>query len=150
VARVFISFAPSDLSLAVALADALQRYDVSVHWADQLQPSQASDEPSDALAEARGAHLVVALFSKASANSERVLAVAREALDLGTLLAVLIGEVCPTLPRARPFHCALWDGSTADFGFSQLVYEISLLLRTNLTAPTIARRGPGSSGSANP
>jgi hypothetical protein len=142
VARVFISFAPSDLSLAVALADALQRYDVSVRWADQLQPAR-TDDSSDVLLEARQAHLVVVLWSKGSVASERVQAVARAALDQGTLLSVLIGEVHPPLPAARPFQCALWDGNTSDFGFSQLVYEVSLLLRANLTTPLRRRGGSG-------
>ena len=85
---------------------------------------------SSAIAEARQAALVIVFWSKESIGSERVQAVAREALDRGSLLSVVIGEVTPPLPMARVFQYTRWDGNTADFGFSQLVYEISLLMRS--------------------
>lgn len=95
-ADVFISYAREDVSVAEALAHALQDQGWTVWWDRDLIAGRDFEEAIEA--ELRMARACVVLFSPTAARSRWVRSEASVAAELGTLVPVLLDGAQPPLP----------------------------------------------------
>jgi hypothetical protein len=125
VADIFLCYASQDRETAKSLAEAISNEGWLVWWDRKIPLGRRFDVViAEELAAAR---CVIVLWSKDSCVSQWVVEEARDGLERGALIPVLIEAVRPPIGfrSIQTADLSKWMGNSTDMAFQQLLSEIS-------------------------
>jgi hypothetical protein len=144
---IFISYEKSDRPTAEMLAQRLRGRGWTTFWDRTILIGQDWHEKIEE--ELSKARCVIVLWSRASIKSGWVRDEAREAINRGVCVPVLIGNIQPPLGfrNIQAGDLTNWDGAETAAGFQQLIADIaghigpgSTPMRQQLVPPAVAPR----------
>ncbi len=141
-AQIFVSYKSEDRERVRTIVDEMRRAGLSLWWDQDISPG-APWEASIARALEQSKCVIVCWTSKSvhPFEGQKVQVEAREALDSGKLIQVLLENVRPPLffRQRQAVNLASWRGDVGDIGFQKLLQsarDISRGLLPSLDLPT--------------
>jgi hypothetical protein len=140
--NVFISYSKEDASVALMIAEALERWGCSVWWDRHIPPGKTWDEVIGHSLET--ADCVLVLWSRISVASRWVREEAERGADRGCLIPVLVETINPPLGfgRIQAADLSAWRGDEKDPKFENL--RAAVMDQIRAAGGEMAPANPGS------